>query len=273
MASESATSTGTFPANANADDIKRLLEVLTLQQQVASLERTRTRRTVILKNLPAPIYKKEIDTNLRALTRAAGYDESHIADAVNHLDHSGSFTVAFVTFTTEVVHTAVKAMLKRGFWWKRADGGNDIRVKMKDAMSSQVELHHTLELEAGSHIIKANKQQLQIFYCNAGDYPEPKLIAQLVFMPTDHSYRACILDLDMYDAVPHNSDLSTPSDVHIYHYYGPSRSANNKGNSMEALTLKLLDTCNFPLIYFSAYVATNLTYYGNPACHHCKPVN
>ena len=41
---------------------------------------------------------------------------------------------------------------------------------------------------------------------------------------------------------------------------------------MEALALKLLDTSNFALIYFTAYIATNQTYYGNPACHHCKPV-
>ena len=177
------------------------LHVMALQQQVASLERSRSRRTVILKNLPAPLFKKDLDTNLRALCRAAGYDEAHIEDTVNHLDHTAFHTVAFITFATEVVHTAVKAILKRGFWWKRQDGGSDIRVKSEDSISPHdriaiqpfyalielVKLHRARELEAGTHVIKANKQQLQIFITNAGNNPEPRLVAQLLFMLTDHS--------------------------------------------------------------------------------------
>lgn len=66
------------------------------------------------------------------------------------------------------------------------------------ALIELVKMNHKTELEAGTHVIKANKQQLQIFYCNSGDYPEPRLIAQLLFMPADHSYKACILVLDEY---------------------------------------------------------------------------
>ena len=78
--------------------------------------------------------------------------------------------------------------------------------------------------------------------------------------------------VQMYDAVLYNSDLSIPTDPTAYHDYGLARSANYKGNSMEALALKVLDTQQFSLLYFTAYIAVNCTYYGNPACVHCKPV-
>jgi hypothetical protein len=93
--------------------------------------------------------------------------------------------------------------------------------------------------------------------------------------PDSHKKNEAVLNttfVTMYDAVLHNSELGTQQDPEAYHTYALNRSANNKGNSMEALALKLLDTCQFALIYFTAYIATNATYYGNPACHHCKPV-
>lgn len=93
------------------------LRVMALQQQVASIERSRNRRTVILKNLSSPLYRKDVDSNLRALCSAAGYDSAHIEDTVNHLDHTAFHTILFATFITKMVHAAVKSTLKRGFWW------------------------------------------------------------------------------------------------------------------------------------------------------------
>ena len=78
--------------------------------------------------------------------------------------------------------------------------------------------------------------------------------------------------VQMYDAVLYNSDLSTTADPQAYHDYGLARSANNSGNSMEALALKLLDTQQFPLLYYTAFIAVNYTYHGNSACIHCHQV-
>ena len=187
------------------------LHILSLQQQVASLERSRCRRTTILKNLPAPLNRRDIDNNLRGLCKAAGYDDSVIEDAVNHVDHNAAVTYDFVTFTSERACTEAKSVIKKGFRWRNTDG-SEFRVKTEDDVSPQdgfmfqpfyalietVKLHHAQQIAANTHYFKANKQQLQVFFCQVGDYPDPKLIGQLIFMPDQHSFRDCLFVLRDY---------------------------------------------------------------------------
>ena len=75
-------------------------QMISLQQQLALLETERSRRTILMKNLPTPLLISELKTNLSTLLYKAGVSETSVQDKVNHFG-MGLGTVVFVVFNSE----------------------------------------------------------------------------------------------------------------------------------------------------------------------------
>ena len=173
-------------------------QIVSLQQQVAMLERDRSRRTILLKNLPSPLPINELKNNLSTLLYKAGVNETAIQDKFNHYGMDLG-TVVFVTFNSEAAAGAVKSILKHGFWW-HSDSG-DFRIKWEEHKSASgrilmqpfyaatdILIKH---FEGSEFKIRNDKRYMQIFKLD--DQENTSLLAQLFFNPSEDGYRAFLM--------------------------------------------------------------------------------
>lgn len=106
-----------------------LLQLMAQQQQLATLEKQISRRTVILK-LPEQASLQGVKYNLHALMQRSGLSEELIQDKVNHYVPTLGYYL-FVTMVAETAKGMVYKTLKSGFYWK-PHGADSFKLKFED---------------------------------------------------------------------------------------------------------------------------------------------
>ena len=179
---------------------RALVQQFTQQQQIATLEKKQSRKTLILKlvHRQAPYSISDIKSNLSRLCYLAGVQEEFIEDKVHHYVPTLG-TYLFLVLLTETAKALVLQTLKKSFWWK-TPGQDDFRVKFEehvtatDRMLTQPFYALLDYINAAPNIqqanIRADKRFLQVIEDNDGNR---KLLAQLCFLPYSSGYRAMVL--------------------------------------------------------------------------------